>query len=269
MSEQDMSCRRRGPRRGFTLVELLVVVGIIAVLISILLPALNKAKEAANSVTCASNMRQIGMTIRQFADLHNQRAPGSASEPSSVAWSAILSREIFKAPRYNAKGMRINMGAYDGKSLACPDFVGNASYGRGWAMSTNATGGQITATYPAGQYGRIVNPPTSIESFYTFYRYGAKLTKFRSPSMKFLVIEHERANDTFGAKFPYNDAFTTWHLGDTAAYPLWAGAGGVYSFRHGSPTARRGNFLFVDGHVESLTSGDEINTSRRTNFSIW
>jgi len=72
-------------RRGFTLVELLVVIGIIALLVSILLPALNKAREDAKRVRCLSNERQLVMAWQMYASENKGKLVGSNTPAYSTA----------------------------------------------------------------------------------------------------------------------------------------------------------------------------------------
>ena len=70
-----MTIRESNRRTGFTLVELLVVIGIIAVLVGILLPTLSRAREAANRTQCLSNLRQIATFLNMYANAYNQQVP--------------------------------------------------------------------------------------------------------------------------------------------------------------------------------------------------
>ena len=74
-----MNNRRAGPERGFTLIELLVVIAIIAILASLLLPALSRAKMSAQGAACSNNIRQLSLAWLIYADDFNQLLVNNSS----------------------------------------------------------------------------------------------------------------------------------------------------------------------------------------------
>jgi len=71
-------------RAAFTLIELLVVIAIIAILAAILFPVFAKAREKAEQTTCASNLKQIGLAVRMYAEDYDGRFPHLAAKPSAT-----------------------------------------------------------------------------------------------------------------------------------------------------------------------------------------
>src|SRR6188472_3349467 len=93
------------PRRsGFTLVELLVVIAIIGVLVSLLLPAVQAAREAARRMSCGNNLKQIGLAMHNFHDTNNKLPSNirpSAVSTVRVRWASYILPFMEQSPLYD------------------------------------------------------------------------------------------------------------------------------------------------------------------------
>lgn len=104
-------------RRGFTLVELLVVIGIIALLLSLLLPALARAREAARATKCRSNLRQVHQALMLYAQANNDQVPigyRGTKQFNSMMYSGSAGKLVLFGKLHEAKL------TFDGEVFYCP-----------------------------------------------------------------------------------------------------------------------------------------------------
>ncbi|MGL6094730.1 MAG: DUF1559 domain-containing protein, partial [Fimbriiglobus sp.] len=129
---------RRHLRSGFTLIELLVVIAIIAILIGLLLPAVQKVREAADRSTCQNNMKQMGLACQSFHDSYKRLPPGSSNNTAPFdatgfgsSWAVYIFPYIEQDPIYRQwqltgnntgwdNGTNANIPIVDIKNLMCP-----------------------------------------------------------------------------------------------------------------------------------------------------
>lgn len=134
--------------RGFTLVELLVVVSIIALLIAILLPGLSKAKQAARTTVCASQLRQVTMGLMQYS-LDDGRLPFRSWDIADPAKPYEFWVGAIQAQNYLS-----NMGVF-----FCPSSEQGRNqrlFGKTWWQSlTPTSGGWLYASYGVNQTGAV------------------------------------------------------------------------------------------------------------------
>jgi len=158
----------RETRKGFTLIELLVVIAIIAVLIGLLVPAVQKVREAANRMSCTNNLKQLGIALHSYHDNRGAFPPGGASDNapygSGGGWGSswkvfilpfIEQESIFRAWQFtgnsgyiNATNMstatspihRVTIKTYRCPSSAMPDFYARSGNNGAIQMFTSYTG---------------------------------------------------------------------------------------------------------------------------------
>ena len=241
--------RHKAPS-GLTLIELLVVVAILGVLVALLLPAIQAAREAARSTECKSKLHQIGIAVLQYYDAHHNRfflhhpfeadvnaLIAAADSFAEIYWEDKLAPFIGSASdadeRWAQSGVVVDM------IYRCPSDL---SERRPFLDDTGQPDGIANRT------SYLMNSMLSHKT----RRYGLwTLTKFdiKVGTSKFVTFS-ERNADAFSIESgndPRQDDYDIW-LG-TNVFSDW-----LATERHGATA----NYLCLDGHVDSLTFSEAV-----------
>lgn len=246
------------PRRAFTLVELLVVIGVFAILIAILLPALNSARETARNIKCLSNLKQIGLVMTMYT----QESRGMVPMASDDDWSTPDANRLPSWHTWFRKQYKLPAAV-----LQCPSVPGGRKWdGLWWTNPESADNNRfrtakippetqdpfmdysINATKTGPQLGTWPGPTKDVQFSYRNDKWSTSLwngkllwgsiRKLRQPS-KVMAITEAKGGWVGGGN----------------------GNGQDLIFRH--KNGKSINLLFFDGHAASvhvtMADGGEAN----------
>ena len=137
-----------GRRQGFTLIEVLVVISIMAMLMALLLPAIQSSREAARRTHCLNNIRNVGIAVISFASANNDRLPALSAryQETEVGWPVQLLPMLDNASLYR----EIRSGRSMGQGIVVPVFTcpdDSSSVGLPGGLSYAANAGYIRDGY--------------------------------------------------------------------------------------------------------------------------